>query len=211
MNKETVGKLIEENLTNIFAWSMSKLYKKSEAEDLAGDIICAVLESADRLKNDDAFYGYLWRIANNMLVSKLRKKRHDTVELDEQYIGVYCQTPEDDYIQSEQIMLLRRELSLLSDRYRRAAVLFYIYGKSCSEISAELDISAEMVRYYLFKTRKILKEGVDMTREFGTKSYDPHVFRIDFWGENNSLYWDLFKKASGQLPTISRLLSASLR
>lgn len=69
-----------------------------------------------------------------------------------------------------------RELSLLSKQYREIIVAYYFTGKSCSEISADLGISTEMVKYYLFKTRKILKEGIGMSREFGEKSYNPGTF-----------------------------------
>ncbi len=93
------------------------------------------------------------------------------------------------------IPLLRRELSLLSKQYREATVAYYIYHKSCSEISTDLGISMEMVKYYLFKTRKILKEGIGMTREFGEKSYNPGIFRMDYWGSgDNTCYWQLFER-----------------
>ena len=45
MDQQTASKLLEENLQTIYAWSFSKLYDKSEAEDLANDIILAVLKS----------------------------------------------------------------------------------------------------------------------------------------------------------------------
>ena len=179
MDREIAGNLIEENLHTIFAWSMSRLYDKSEAEDLTNDIVFAVLKSIGRLENDEAFFGFMWRIAENVFRARLRKKHPEAIEFDSNNCGVYWETPEDKVIESEQLMLLRRELSLLSKQYREATVKYYIYGKTCSEISIELDISIEMVKYYLFKTRKILKEGIGMTRELGEKSYNPAIFRLD--------------------------------
>jgi len=194
LDTKTAAKLIEENLHTIFSWSLSKLYDKNEAEDLAQDIICAVLSSVHRLERDEAFYGFMWRIAKNTLKARLRKKRPENICMDENFYGVCWNTPEDDFIKSEEISLLRRELSLLSEMYREVTVKYYIYGKSCSEISAEMNISTEMVKYYLFKTRKILKEGIGMTREFGEKSYNPQTFRIDYWGSSSALYFDLFER-----------------
>ena len=195
MDQNTASKLIEENLHTIFAWSMSKLYDKSEAEDLINDIICAVLKSVSNLKEDDAFWGFFWRIAENTLHMRLRKKKYETVEYDEKFVGAYWETPEDTFIQTEQILLLRRELSLLSKQYREVTVLYYIHGKSCSEISSKLNISIEMVKYYLFKTRKILKEGICMTREFGEKSYNPSTFRMDYWGGgSNGVYQNILDR-----------------
>lgn len=194
MEQEKAAKLLIGNLRNIFAYSMSRLYDKSEAEDLANDIIYQVLKCAPRLRTEDAFYSFMWRVAENTFKKHIRKSSH-TIEFDESFVGVYWATPEDEYMQSEELNLLRRELSLLSKQYRETTIAYYIIGKSCSEISKSLGISTEMVKYYLFKTRKILKEGVGMLREFGEKSYNPGTFRMDFWGGgDNSCYWQLFKK-----------------
>lgn len=195
MEQEKAANLLSDNLKNIFAFSLSRLYDKSEAEDLTNDIICEVLKCAHRLKNEDAFYSFMWRIAENTFKKRIRKSNFQTIAFDESFVGTYWVTPEDEYLQSEELHLLRRELSLLSKQYRETTVAYYITGKSCSEISADLGISTEMVKYYLFKTRKIVKEGIGMVREFGEKSYNPGTFRIDFWGDgDNSCYWQLFKR-----------------
>ena len=60
--------------------------------------------------------------------------------------------------------MLRRELALLSREYRECTVAYYFEGLSCAETASRLHISLEMVKYYLFKTRKILREGISMER-----------------------------------------------
>ena len=195
MEQEKAAKLLSDNLRNIFAFSLSRLYDKSEAEDLTNDIICEVLKCAHRLRNEDAFYSFMWRIAENTFKKYIRKSKFKTMELDESFVGTYWVTPEDEYLKTEELNLLRRELSLLSKQYRETTIAYYIYGRSCSEISTDLGISVEMVKYYLFKTRKILKEGIGMLREFGEKSYHPGTFRMDYWGDgDNSCYSQLFKR-----------------
>ncbi len=53
-----------------------------------------------------------------------------------------------------------------------------------------------MVKYYLFKTRKILKEGIGMERIFGEKSYRPADFHFVtiFSGKYNAEYRNLFDR-----------------
>lgn len=195
MEQEIAAKILSDNLNNIFAFSLSRLYDKSEAEDLTNDIICEVLKCVRRLRNEDAFYSFMWRIAENTFKKHIRKSNVQMTEFDESFVGTYWVTPEDEYLEAEELNLLRRELSLLSKQYRDATVAYYFYGRSCSEISTDLGISVEMVKYYLFKTRKILKEGIGMLREFGEKSYNPGTFRMDYWGGgDNSCYWQLFKR-----------------
>lgn len=88
-------------------------------------------------------------------MKRIRKSNFKTIEFDESFVGTYWVTPEDKYLQSEELNLLRRELSLLSKQNRETTIAYYITGRSCSEISADLGINTEMVKYNLFKTRKI--------------------------------------------------------
>ena len=186
---------LQECLKDIFAFSISRVYDKQDAEDLTNDIIIAVLSSVNRLENDSAFYGYMWKIAENTFKQYIRNKNKSNVVFDEKFYGVYWETPEQKYIENEEVAILRRELTLLSKQYREATIKYYIENKNCSLISKEMNISEEMVKYYLFKTRKILKEGVNMERKYGEKSYNPSKFGINFWGcGGNSYIWETFER-----------------
>lgn len=195
MEQSVVVKKLSESLKDIFAFSVSRLFNKEDAEDLTNDIIVEVLSSADRLKNDDAFYGFMWKIADNTFKNYIRGGKKTEIEFSEDFLGAYWDTPEEKLVFDEEVTLLRRELSLLSKQYREVTIKFYIENQSCAEISKQLGISEEMVKYYLFKTRKILKEGVTMDRKYGEKSYNPAQFAIDFWGNgNNSFVWNTFER-----------------
>ncbi len=196
MHKEEVSILIEENLKTIYAYSLSRVSNKEEAEDLAGDIVLAILQSAPRLRDDNAFWGYIWSIASNTYKKYLHKKKmylytelNENIESNE--IDII-----DEIHHSNELNNLRRELSILSKEHRECTVAYYIDGLSCADISVKLDISLEMVKYYLFKTRKILKEGICMEREFGEKSYNPSFFEFItiFSGNFNREYRNLFNR-----------------
>lgn len=195
MEHKAVIEKLTECMKDIFAFAVSRVYNKQDAEDLTNDIIVEVLSSADRLQNDDAFYGYLWSIAENTFKRYIRNKKRIDTEYHADFVGVCWDTPESKLIENEELMLLRRELSLLSKQYREVSVKYYIEKKSCTAIAREMNISEEMVKYYLFKTRKILKEGVTMDRKYGEKSYNPSKFYIDFWGNQKSGYiWQIFER-----------------
>lgn len=202
MNKEQASKLLSENLTSVYGYAFGKLYDKNQAEDLAGEIMCEVLRSVERLEKEEAFWGFVWRIAENTFRKFIRKEQYlQTCELTEEtansHSTFYAASPEEQVLaqeeQEESIYLLRRELSLLSKANREICVAYYINNKSCSQIAMEQGISLEMVKYHLFKTRKLLKEGIGMTRTLGEKSYNPGVFRLSFWGDRNK-YSDLFER-----------------
>ncbi len=200
MDNTRVAELISDNLTAIYGYAFARLYHKEQVEDLAAEIVCEILSSAPRLRSEDAFWGYAWRIAENTFCKFIRReeiKRQVEQSSYEPDIGVYVASPEKECIeeetQNERIYLLRRELSLLTKSHREVCVAYYVDNKSCSEIAKEQNISVEMVKYHLFKTRKLLKEGIGMTRELGEKSYNPGTFRLDFWGDQNK-YATLFER-----------------
>ena len=199
MTDKRASQLLSENLTAIYGYAYSKLYDKDKVDDLASEIVYEILISACNLQSEDAFWGFAWKIAENTFRRFIRKSELavQTIELTEENIGVYDLSPAETYIQremeSEEIYLLRRELSLLTKMHREVCVAYYVDNKSCSQIAKEKNISVEMVKYHLFKTRKLLKEGIGMTRTLGEKSYNPGMFRLDFWGDWCK-YGDLFKR-----------------
>ena len=150
-----------------------------DAEDLAGDIIAEVIERAASIRNDNSFYGFMWAVAKNLSSKYLRNKSKSHYHmLDDRIIPVIENNPEHEIIANEELMLLRRELSLLAKRHRTVTVKYYIEGKSCIDIAAETGFSHSLVRNILYETRKILKEGVTMERTYGEKSYSPHEFNL---------------------------------
>ena len=199
MTDKRASELLSQNLTAIYGYAFSKLYDKDKVDDLASEIVYEIIISAHNLQNEEAFWGFAWKIAENTFRRFVRKSElsAQTVEMTEENIGVYEVSPEQEYIQketdSEEIYLLRRELSLLKKTQREVCVAYYVDNKSCSQIAKEQNISVEMVKYHLFKTRKLLKEGIGMTRTLGEKSYNPGTFQLDFWGDQNK-YDGLFKR-----------------
>ena len=184
MDSIRLEQLITENMKSIFGFSLTRLRSANEAEELASDILYEIVKSAQNLKNEERFYGFMWKIAENTYMDYLRKKSKNAsriAELDEN-IADEGETVLEEIVKKEELNLLRRELSLLSKQYRDSTVLYYIENLSCSEVANRLHISTEMVKYYLFRARKIIREGMNMERLYGEKSYRPNIFEIDFWG-----------------------------
>lgn len=177
MTSKRAGELVSQNMKTIYVWSLSKVSNPTDAEDLCSDIITAVIESAEKLKCDEAFYGFVWQIASNTYKNYLRRKtRHPSAEIDDNIPD--CEDVLSDICDKEELNLLRRELSLLSLRYRVCTVAYYFDGLSVREIASKYGFTPETVKVILFKSRKILKEGIYMTREFGEKSYKASPIRI---------------------------------
>ena len=137
MEHAVVIQKLSDSLKDIFAFSTSRLYDKQDAEDLTNDIIVEVLSSADRLQNDEAFYGFMWRIAENTFKRYIRSKKIKDAECHTDFLGVYWDTPEVKLMEDAELSVLRRELSLLSRQYREVTVKYYIEDKPCAAIAGE--------------------------------------------------------------------------
>lgn len=170
----------------VHAWCIARTPTPQDAEDLAQDVLLAMLEALPNLHDDRAFYGFMWGVARNVYRQWARKQtRRQECELTE--TGCEQVFPAD---APEDIALLRRELTLLSRRYREAAVMYYVRGLKTSQIAAALDISQSMVKYLLFKARIKLKEGMEMERNYGVQSYQPRSLSLRYWGEGPNHYYN---------------------
>lgn len=150
MDKHELDAKIKEIAKIIFSYCAARTPNQFEAEDLAQDIIVELYQSVEKIRCTDAFYGFIWAVAGNVYKQWLSKKsKNKNCELTKIISAEADLLPEEDY----EVHLLRREMSLLSEKYLKAVVLYYIENKSCSEISACLRISESMVKYLLFKSR----------------------------------------------------------
>lgn len=169
----------------IRAWCIARTPTVQDAEDLSQDVLLAMLEAAPNLRDEGAFYGFMWSVAGNVYRQwAKRKARRKECEL----VESACEQPwpED---APEDVALLRRELTLLSRRYREAAVLYYVRGMKTAEIAQVLSVSQSMVKYLLFKARIILKEGMEMERNYGVQSYHPRRLDLRYWGAGPNHYY----------------------
>ena len=195
MTKEQMEQIVLENMQKIYLYCVRRLGNAIEAEDVASEIVLEMLRSYDKVKEDQAVYGYLWAVAGNLCKNYWRRaKKHETMEIPEDYVGIYEITPEEAFIQKQDISVLRRELSLLGEKYRKIMIAYYIRKESCETIAGNMNLSETNVKQYLFEGRKKVKKGMDMQREYGVYSYAPEKFTLGFFGDSSQGYYELFDR-----------------
>ncbi len=194
MDKQNFDDKIVNVAKTVFSYCMSRTNDRIEAEDLSQNILLEIIKSVDNIRDDKAFYGFMWGIAGNVYKNWCKtKSANKNCEFDEN-ISDNCKSFEKSIEQQVELNLLRRELCLLSEKYRKATIMYYVQNKSCAEISDALDISESMAKYLLFKAREILKEGIDMDRQYGEQSYNPKNLTLLFLGDGKNQYYNLCKK-----------------
>ena len=171
----------------VYAWCAARTATAANAEDLSQEVLLAMLHAAPNLRDERAFYGFMWSVAGNVYRGWLRKRRAPDVELPET-----AADPRDAFAEveaSEDIRLLRRELTLLNRQCRQAAVLYYVRGLKVAQAAEEMHVSQSMVKYLLFKARNTIREGMEMERTYGEQSYHPRRLDLRYWGMGPNHYY----------------------
>ncbi|MBQ8922133.1 MAG: sigma-70 family RNA polymerase sigma factor [Oscillospiraceae bacterium] len=172
MNLDERRARIAEMSKAVFQYCLSRTRSYQESEDLSQEILLTLCESIGNLRDEKAFYAFVWRTADNILKGWYRSRR-ETLELDETLADHTWEHLEEQAQEHEQLLLITRELAHLNSSYRRVTVAYYIDGCPVKEIAARFSLTQSMVKYLLFQSRKRIREGIAMERNFGEYSYNP--------------------------------------
>jgi len=179
---ETAERLISDFTGNymgkLFYFCLKKTGNTLEAEDLAQDIAWQILSALNRGTVPEHFPAWVWQIARRRYChwadEKHRKAALDAgMDICEYEIADESEDPAQTVIRAERLALLRRELAFIRQDYREIVVAYYLQDQSVREIAGRLSLSEGAVKQRLYRARNILKEGMDMAREFGVRSYKP--------------------------------------
>jgi RNA polymerase sigma-70 factor (ECF subfamily) len=141
------------------------------AVDLAQETFVRVFRAVDRYQTSYAFSTYIYRIATNLAISELRKrKRRKLISL----TGFFLPTdgaeprefdPSDGQplqdvvmVDAERRAAVQRAIGTLPDKYRAPLILRDVEGKSYDEISRILSTSEGTVKSRISRARGFLRE-----------------------------------------------------
>ncbi len=166
-----------EYLGKIFYFCLKKTGNEQEAADLSGEISLEVVQALVCGKEPENFSAWVWAVARNRWAKWAAKRYYRAPE--QMDIQDYEETlpsdksVEEDIIHSEELARVRRGLAFIRSDYRKILVAHYFKEMSVSEISRRFGIPLGTVKTKLQSSRKILKEGMDMAKQFGTRSFQP--------------------------------------
>ena len=141
------------------------------AVDLAQETFMRVYRAAARYQTTHAFSTYIYRIATNLAISELRKrKRRRLVSLTGLLTSADGQEPRDfdapderplqdvSLVDFERRQFVKRAISTLPEKYRAPLVLRDVEGKSYDEIAAILSTSEGTVKSRINRARNFLRD-----------------------------------------------------
>lgn len=178
IHDQLVSEFVENYMEKLFYFCLKKTGSSTEAEDLTQDIVLNILTALNKGTIPTSFSAWVWQIARNRYSVWADEKHRRSESVTGSDIGDYEIEDEsenilDEMIHSEQLSLFRRELAFISGNYRNIVVAYYMENQSMSVIASKLSLSLETVKKRIQRARIILKEGMDMAREFGVRSYNP--------------------------------------
>ena len=173
-----INEFSESYVEKIFYFCLKKTGNPNDADDLTQDIAFQIIMALNKGTIPNNFSAWIWQIARNRysVWAKEKHNRNESVTDTDVYdyeIEDANESISDELIHSEQMALLRRELAFIKSDYRNIVVAYYLENKSIRDIASALSLTESAVKQRLFRARNILKEGMEMARTFGKRSYNP--------------------------------------
>ena len=168
-NRDQYRKLVERHQSMIFRTCMGFLHNKEEAEDLTQDVFIQAYQSLEGFKGNATFSTWLYRIAVNASLNKLRKSRGTSLfkKIESVFGGekdsVYnfpvpaADNPENLLITAEHREWVRKALDSLPEKQRTAIVLSQYDELPQKEIAAIMEITEGAVEALIQRAKANLR------------------------------------------------------
>ncbi|MFE8704219.1 RNA polymerase sigma factor SigW [Cytobacillus sp. FJAT-54145] len=166
-DQSAYGEIVEIYKDKVFQICYRMLGNRHEAEDMAQEAFIRAYVNISSFNINLKFSTWLYRIATNLCIDRIRKKKPDYY-LDAEVSGtdgltMYSQIaadtslPEDDLESLELQETIQREITKLPEKYRSVIVLKYIEELSLNEISEILNIPLGTVKTRIHRGREALR------------------------------------------------------
>ncbi len=170
--------LVDRYEDKIFRLAFRFVRNETEAKEIVQDTFLLVWRKLDTFKGDSQFGSWLYRVATNTALMRLRaQRRHpeiSTEELPVDYLDNYGQVAAagenwakrpDDELQSDELRRrIQKAVDELPEIYRTVFIIRDVEGLSTEETAEVLEISIPTVKTRLHRARLALRDAI--TRYF---------------------------------------------
>lgn len=162
-DKEMFGQLVHKYQNRLYSSMVQITRSEPEAQDVVQDAFVLAFSKLASFKGNSAFFTWLYRIAYNVAITRMRRKRPATVSLhgkDETRLDFPDPGPAPDakLRQDEEALQLNAALERLSEEHRTILVLREMDELDYDAISEILDLPIGTVRSRLHRARGRLWE-----------------------------------------------------
>lgn len=162
--KELFGHLLDRYSNLAFKLALNITHDHDCAEDIVQESFMAAYENLEYLKNPSAFASWLSVITRNNCMKLLKNKKiavsiDDLVEAGQEPASI-DQRKDENNIYDEKVMLLRKLIVKLPQKYREVMDLRYTKEFSYEKLSGFLGIPVSTAKMRLFHARKLILKAL---------------------------------------------------
>ena len=163
------AQLVEEHAGRIYRLALRMMGNEADAEDVLQETFLNAFRSIDRFEERSSLSTWLYRIASNAALMRLRRKEPEQISVDEplerddgdlvprQFFD-FCCLPEEDLLRDEAVAEMNRAVEELPPTLRSVFILRDIEGLSTEETAKALGLSVSAVKSRLMRARLKLRE-----------------------------------------------------
>lgn len=141
-----------------------------EAVDIAQETFVRVYFAIDRYHTQFAFSTYIYRIATNLAISEIRRRKRrrlfsisgifagDKEEPNEFEIPDERRLPDDELLENERDTQIAKAIAALPEKYRIPIILRDVEGRTYEEVSAVMDLGLGTTKSRISRGRALLRE-----------------------------------------------------
>ena len=151
---EQFMKLYKPLHARICRYVQTLVWQPDEAKDLISEVTLQAYENFDKVKQPDQFVYFLFGIARNLFLKKLRKQKFQLNWQPDEMEELEGSNHAEELIHKRELTLM---LGKLKPEHREAITLYEVAGFSYEEIANIQQTSLSNVKSYIFKARTNLK------------------------------------------------------
>lgn len=167
------AQLVEENASRIYRLALRMMGNEADAEDVLQETFMSAFKAIDNFEERSSLSTWLYRIASNAALMRLRRKEPVQVSVDEpverddgdlvprQFFD-FCCLPEEDLMRVEAREEMQRAIEELPTTLKSVFILRDIEGLSTEETAQALDLSISAVKSRLMRARLKLRERLSV-------------------------------------------------
>ena len=171
------AKLLQRYKRPVYHVILKMVRNVDDAEDLTMESFSKAFRSLHRFKKDFTFSTWLFRIATNNTIDFIRKKKINTLSIENTYtdddgssVSIDIEdsqnlNPQDEAIRAQKEEIMNVFVNMLPTKYQKLVRLRYFHELSYEEIAVELEAPLGTVKAQLHRARELLYDLVKNKKE----------------------------------------------